>query len=280
MRRCRSRARNGSTDGRRDERLWSSAPRVAERVMDRSFEELWETAPRATQRFDRASVAALPSAARRYLEHTLAPGAPLATAALVRMHGTIKVGGSWAPFDAEQVLRWDRGFVWRARSRMKGLPVSGADRFIDEEGSMRWKILGIVPVMTASGTEISRAAAGRFHAEAMWLPGALLSGDVTWTERDGAHPHAAIRAHGEGSELDLAIDAVGAIRAVSLPRWFAAADGAPGRYETFGGTCGDDRAFGLVTLPSTYSLGWFYGEERFETEGEFFRCTLDSVEHR
>jgi hypothetical protein len=247
---------------------------------DESFEELWDSAPRASRHFDPTTIAHLPEAARRYLEHTLAPGAPLSTAVRLRMHGEIKVGGHWSDFEADQVLRWDRGYVWRARTRVKSLPVRGADAFIDGEGSMRWKMLGLVPIVSAEGPEIARAAAGRLHAEAVWLPGALLSDDVTWSALDGSHPHASIRAHGEGSELDFTIDDRGAIVSLSLPRWLVAQDGGTSHYEPFGGTCGDDRDFGGITLPTTYRLGWYFGTERFLPEGEFFRCTLDEVEHR
>ncbi len=248
--------------------------------MDRTLEQLWETAPDSTERFDPARIADLPSAARRYLEHALAPGALLAHVARVRMHGSIRVGAKWGAFEAEQVLRWDRGFVWRARARMNGLPVSGADRWVDGEGSMRWKILGIIPVMTASGPEISRAAAGRMNAEAMWLPGALLSRDVVWTEQDAGHAHAVIRAHAETTDLELTIDEGGAVRSVSFPRWHPGSAEEGGKYECFGGTCESDRVFGGVTIPSSYRFGWFYGTERFDRDGEFFRCTLDSVEYR
>lgn len=245
-----------------------------------TLEELWRTAPRATRFFEPAELAQLPASAQRYLTHTISPGTPLATAARVTMHGTIKIGPKWTPFEAEQVLRWDRGFVWRARTHVKGLPVSGADRFLDGEGAMRWKVLGIVPVMSASGPEITRSAAGRFHAEAIWLPGVLIGHDVVWTEPEAGHSRAIVHAHGEESSLDLTFDDQGGIRALTLPRWYSTDKTAPSHYETFGGTCGDERTFGGVTLPTTYELGWFFGSDRFEHEGAFFRCTLDSVEHR
>lgn len=247
---------------------------------DRSLEELWETAPRDAPRFDPVSIASLPPSVRRYLEHTIEPGAVLARSALVRMEGTIRLGGDWRDFEAEQVLRWDRGFVWRARTSMKGLPVSGADRFVDGDGSMRWKMLGLVPVMTASGPQISRAAAGRFHAEALWLPGALVSDELRWSEVDPVHPHACIRGHGEQSDLDLTIDKQGAVRALSLPRWYQGTPETPAHYEPFGGRCGVDRTFDGITIPTRYQLGWFWGTDRWEDEGEFFRCTLTSVAYR
>jgi hypothetical protein len=249
-------------------------------MTNETLEQLWQSAPAATDRFDPAMVASLPPAARRYFLHALAPGAKLSSCARLRMHGDLKLGGEWRSFEAEQVLRWDRGFVWRAKARVMGLPVVGADRFVDGEGEMRFRLLGIVPVATGEGPDVTRAAAGRFHAEAMWLPAVLLGSDVRWQERDATHPHASIRAHGETSEVDLTLDEAGAVRAVSLPRWWNPPAGKADHYEPFGGTCGDDRTFDGVTIPTTYSLGWFWGQERFASEGEFFRCTIDSIEHK
>ncbi|MFO0684735.1 MAG: DUF6544 family protein [Sandaracinus sp.] len=249
-------------------------------MTDETLETLWRSAASATETFDPARVAELPAAARRYFLHTLAPGTKLATCARLKMHGSLRLGKSWAPFEAEQVLRWDRGFVWRARARAMGLPIVGADRFLDGEGTMRFRLLGIVPVATGEGPDVTRAAAGRFHAEAIWLPAVLLGADVRWSERDAAHPHARIAAHGETSEVDLTLDETGALRAVSLPRWWTAPTGPSGHYEPFGGTCGDDRTFDGVTIPTTYSLGWFWGTDRYASEGEFFRCTIDSLEQK
>jgi hypothetical protein len=54
-------------------------------------------------RFDPAELDGLPEPARRHLTQAIAPGAPLATSARLRMRGSIKVG-RWLPFRARQVL--------------------------------------------------------------------------------------------------------------------------------------------------------------------------------
>ena len=72
-----------------------------------SLDELWELT-RANQRAVRCGQAAgLPEAARRYLEHAIAPGTPLATVVRLRMRGKIKLK-RWLPFRAEEVIYWDR----------------------------------------------------------------------------------------------------------------------------------------------------------------------------
>lgn len=253
----------------------------------KALEELWESAPRTTTRFDPKMVTELPFEAARFLLHVLAPGAPLASAVRLAMHGTIRVDGVWNTFEAEQVLRWDRGFIWRARARMKGLPVSGYDRLVDGEGEMRWKALGLFPVMSAAGAEIARSAAGRFHGEALWMPGVLLGEGVAFDVRED-HLAIDIDAHGEQSHLMLAVDGRGAPQSFHYPRW-----GDPDKqgfhYESFGGFVEAERTFEGVTVPSQLRIGWYFSEAderrqegptRFASEGEFIRVEVDDLVFR
>jgi hypothetical protein len=244
-----------------------------------SVETLWETAPTATATFDPRGIAHLPPAAQRYFTHALAPGAPLSTAARIEMTGTLRLDGAWCPFVATQVLRWDRGFIWKARATVKGLPVFGSDRLLDGEGAMRWKLLGLFPVVTAEGADIGRSAAGRLHAEAFWMPGVLLGPDVRWSSEDSSHATATLTAHGEPTSVELGLTADGSVRTIRLARW-GDLGGGPFHYETFGGEADEDRTFGGVTLPTRYRVGWHYGTDRFESEGEFFRCRFESVTYR
>jgi hypothetical protein len=242
---------------------------------DRTLEELWAHGRPAEATFSPQQIAHLPASVQRYLSWALAPGAPLATTVRLEMEGELRMNGTWHPLRAEQVLCWERGFVWAAKVWMNGLPVTGFDRLVDDEAQMRWRILGLFPVMRADGAQIARSAAGRLHAETIWMPGSLLSDDVSWTELDG-HPHASIRAHGETSEVDFDIDGSGALRGVRLPRW-GDPDETDFGYHPFGGLLSGSLTVDGVTLPKEHRVGWFVGTDRFEDDGEFFRCTLTSV---
>ena len=69
----------------------------------------------------------LPAAAKRYLEHAIAPGAKIASAVRLKMHGEIKLK-QWIPFTAEQVICWEHGLIWSATAWMNGfLPIVGSD---------------------------------------------------------------------------------------------------------------------------------------------------------
>lgn len=244
---------------------------------DPAFDELWSQAA-AGPGFEPTSVAGLPVAARRYLTHAIAPGTPRASAVRLQMHGEIKLG-KWRRFDAEEVLRWDRGFVWRARTRLGGLPVTGSDRWIDGQGAMRWKMLGLLPVMVGAGADISRSALGRAQLEVVWLPSALLAPGVSWQQGEDGRLDATHTFRGEPGRVSLTTDAQGRLRTVAGLRW-GDPDRAGHRLVPFGGYIEEERSFGGYTIPSRLRLGWFFGTDRFEPEGEFFRATVSFAEFR
>lgn len=247
--------------------------------MPASLDDLWNSAPPGGGAFDPASLAALPEPVRRYLMHAIAPGTPLASAVRLRMHGEIRLK-RWLPFSAEEVICWNRGFIWQASVRMGALTIRGSDRYVDGQGAMSWKLFGLVPFITASGVDITRSAAGRVNMECVWLPSVLCRKDVSWSAPDASHIHASFAAHGEPAALDFTIDDSGALKSISMPRW-----GNPGvnseaakfRYATFGGFFEREENFGGYSIPTRLRLGWHFGSERFEPGGEFFRATIDSV---
>jgi len=72
-------------------------------MRDRAFDELWAGNVGATTvRFDPAETAGLPEPARQYLAHAIGPGALVAAAVRLRMHGEIKLKDDWCPFEADQ----------------------------------------------------------------------------------------------------------------------------------------------------------------------------------
>jgi len=80
---------------------------------------------------------------------------------------------------------------------------------------MRWKLFGIVPVVNASGPDISRSAAGRVNIESIWLPSVLCGDRVSWTESDTSRPQARFIAHGETARIDYVVDENGRLKAAA-----------------------------------------------------------------
>lgn len=119
--------------------------------------------------FDPSMVEGLPEPARRYLTHAIAAGTPLRQSVQVSMLGQIKLR-RWRPFTAVQVITAGRGYIWAARTRLPGMPVVGYDRLSAGTAEMRWRILDLVPVVTARGPDTARSAAGRLAFEIVMVP--------------------------------------------------------------------------------------------------------------
>ncbi|WP_292796076.1 DUF6920 family protein [Nostoc sp. NMS7] len=251
-----------------------------------SLNTLWDSATSKDRVFHSDEFAHLPEAVRRYLEHAIAPGTAIASAVRLQMHGEIKLK-SWIPFKAEQVICWEHGLIWSATAWMNGLPIVGSDRIIDGVGAMQWKLLGIFPVMVASGSDITRSAVGRLQCESIWLPSAFCSDDISWTTTDSSHLHSSFVVQGERAELDFTIESAkprlrqqtGRIKTFKLPRWNNL-DGSEFHYIDFGGIMEEERTFSGYTIPTRLRVGWYFGTERFESEGEFFRATIDDAIYR
>jgi hypothetical protein len=242
------------------------------------LDDLWNATSPEARAFDPAQISGLPQEVRLYLEHAIRAGTPLAFAVRLRMHGEIKLG-SWRPFSAEEIIRWNRGMIWRATVRVHGMSIRGADSFVDGRGFMRWKLFGVVPVVNASGPDITRSAAGRINLESIWLPSVLCCKDVSWKAVDKCHLHAEFVAHNQEAAIDYIIDNAGWLKAVSMPRW-GNPEGAGFHYVRCGGFVEEEREFGGYTIPSRLRVGWHFGTERFDSEGEFFRVTVDSASFR
>jgi hypothetical protein len=215
----------------------------------------------------------VPDPVRRYLTHALGDELRPAKGAILEMRGQIKLG-RWLPFRARQLLAPRHGTVWEARV---GWVISGCDRFVGDTGGMDWRLLGLVPVMRASGPDVGRSTAERAGAESVWVPGAVLPGTAAWHAHDETHLEARFSVGTHPVTVHHLIDGDGALRATWLDRWGDADGSGTFRRLPFGMEVDDERRFGDTTIPSSGRVGWHYGTDRWP-EGEFFRFTVTRYE--
>src|SRR5579885_3682978 len=142
-----------------------------------SLDRLWNGVRQSQHTFDLEQLSGIPDSAVRHLQHCTAPHTRVASAVRLQMHGEIKLR-DWCPFSAEEVIVWTRGFIWRATVQLKGIPIRDSDRLLDGRGATSWKLLGFIPVVSASGPDITRSAVGRVNIESIRLPSVLASGQV------------------------------------------------------------------------------------------------------
>lgn len=219
----------------------------------------------------------VPAPVSRWIERAVEEPVPLHSGARIAMHGEIRVGGRWRPFSARQVLSPD-GFVWAATAGRFPMRISGFDRCSDGSGEMRWKLAGLVPVMSAEDSDTHRSAAGRLAGELMLIPGAAIGTNVTWSSSTDGDRHctAAVTAGGFTHDVTVGIGAWGTLESVTLLRW-GDPDGEAHREHVFGVELEGNQRMGAYRVPRTMRAGWFFETPRW-TDGEFFRATIDQME--
>jgi hypothetical protein len=229
------------------------------------------------ERFDADLVTGLPEPARRWLTSAIARGTPLWRAVELRMHGQIRIG-SWRRFTAREVLAPSRGFIWSANARFAGLPVTGFDRHSSGTGQMRWRLLGAVPVMSATGPDVTRSAAGRLAGEAvLWLPTAFPA--ATWSSGVDADTAVATWRTGDRDDaVRLRVGPTGLLEEIVMQRW-GDPDGKGFGLHPFGAVAEAERTFGGVTIASRVRAGWGWGTGG-QDEGEFFRAEITEAAFR
>ncbi|WP_113701544.1 DUF6544 family protein, partial [Nonomuraea lactucae] len=215
--------------------------------------------------------------ARRWVLRAIAPGAPLLRAVVLETHGTIRLG-VWRPFRATQVVRPMAGYVWTAAARLGLLTVRGFDRYRGGVGEMRWRLLGVLPVMSGGGPDVSRSAAGRLACEFVLAPAAALDPRVHWKPLDDRQAVARVPVGDEEHEVTLTIAPDGRLEAVTMRRWGDPGKGPYGPHP-FGVECGREVTFDGFTIPAELRGGWWPGDARW-AEGEFIRFAVDHARYR
>ena len=226
--------------------------------------------------FDTADVEQCDEPVRRYFQAAIAPRTPLARAARLRMRGSIKLANHWVPFRADELLAPLHGYHWPAT--VAGGLLRGSDDYVDGQATMRWKLLGLVPLIRASGPDMARSAIGRATAEGIWLPTALLPRyGVTWHAEDDEHLVAQLRVAGEHVTLHVSVDADGQVVSGHVDRWSDPDGSGAFGWCPFGVEATATRTFPCgITLPAEGTGGWFHGTERWPA-GEFMRYSIDEL---
>jgi hypothetical protein len=252
--------------------------------MKRRITDLWNelAQPVAQGRFDLKQLDGLPDSARRFLAHAISPGATLASSVQLQMAGSIRLKP-----EASGCPSRPAGFSPR-RGASSGVPSSGrgccalrgSDHYAAESGAVDFWLWGVIPLVRASGPDISRSGRGRLAAESCWLPSSLLpGGQVRWRAVDDETAEAVLDLDGEQIGVRFTVDGDGRLTGVQTQRWGDQTDDRTFALIPFGGHLKEERRFGDYTIPTQVSIGWWYGTERYACH-EFFRATVHSAEFR
>jgi hypothetical protein len=231
-------------------------------------------------RFDPVMVSDLPEPARRYFLHALRPGTQLARSVCLGMAGEMRLGSDqrWLPLRARQVLAPPDGFVWEASAGDGLLRFVGADSYANGRGRMVFRLWDLVPIVRATGPDVSRSARGRLAIESIWQPASLLpQRGVTWTSIDDQTAQATVTIDGESIPLTLSIAPDGRLRSVVMERWGNSTPDGEYALIPFGADVLAESIYDGYTVPSRLRVSWWYGTDR---AFPFFRARLVNVTYR
>ncbi|MFF7729072.1 DUF6920 family protein [Streptomyces sp. NPDC008001] len=136
-----------------------------------------------------------------------------------------------------------------------------------------------VPVVSGSGPDITRSAAGRVACEFPLVPAVAAGPAVRWEPAgDDRQAVAHIRVGPEEFAVTVRVSPSGSPESVSLLRWGDPGGRGYGEHP-FGAVFEGEARFGDFTLPRTVRAGWWIGTDRWP-EGEFIRFTVDAAAYR
>lgn len=116
---------------------------------------------------------------------------------------------------------------------------------------MEWKLLGLIPILRVEGTDVSLSSVGRFGAEAVWMPTALLPRfGVVWSADDESHLTARFSVDGVELALHLLIDDAVSVRSIHLDRWGDPENAGSFGWYPFGVEYTSHRTFDGLTIPN------------------------------
>jgi hypothetical protein len=219
--------------------------------------------PESTARFQPPLISARDEPVQRFFNHAIRDGAALTRGVRVTMTGRIKVG-AWLPFTAEQTAD-GRSFVWRARVGWGPItPLRVLDRYADGAGTTEGRLLRRLTLFHADDLNTTRSSAARAALESVvFAPHSVVpQRGVAWRAETEDIIVARFDLPPEHPEVRTRIDEHGAIRTVSALRWGNAGENTF-QYIPFGGQVHAERRFGDLLIPSSLSVGWWFGTPRY-----------------
>jgi hypothetical protein len=164
----------------------------------------------------------------------------------------LQPGAEKVSMRAQEILAAPHGLIWKASIGSGFMRFSGYDYYVGGEGAMRWFLWGVIPLVRAEGSEITRSAAGRVALEAAaWLPSALLpQNGVRWESKDDRSARATIQVGTEELTPSLILDPDGRLERIEMMRW----DPDERDYVLYVGEVLEEGEFNGYTIPTKIHL--------------------------
>jgi hypothetical protein len=130
----------------------------------------------------------LPPPVQRYMTYSGVLGKTIPRTVLLKQVGRIRQDekSAWMKLEAAEFYSTSPpGFVWKAFMPNRRIPIAlGRDAYADGRGSMLIKMLSLIPMVSAVGSEIDQGSMMRYLNEMTWFPAAFLGENVSWKAID------------------------------------------------------------------------------------------------
>jgi hypothetical protein len=216
-------------------------------------------APVATTTVTESEVAPLPAPVRRYLHRVGVVGKPHVHTAHIRMAIQIRRSASeaWLDGTVEQHNDFNQGLRYFFLRAQRGPLAFDVAHLFDEGGAtMRARVLGLFPVMSVSGDELTKSeTVTLLNDMCMLAPATLLSPKLSWTPIDDTSAAVTLSHNGHRVSAVLMFSTDGdLVNFVSRDR--AQSDGKSNAYYPWWTPMSDYRQFGDRRLASVGEAQW------------------------
>lgn len=247
-----------------------------DRIVDGEIAGLLGSAARLSGIVRKNEILRLPPPVRRWLERSGVVGRPRVAVVRLKQRGRIRTSpkASWMEADAVQYFRVDDpAFVWRVKCKMKGVPISGRDRYAAGKGQMLIKALGLVNVVDASDERIAHGALLRFLGEMVWFPSGALSPFVEWEEVGATSARATIRHARQLAWALFEFDGDGRVARISAERYLGG--GARAELTPWSVVFSEWRSLHGVEIPVRGDVSWQLAGGEFS----YYRWEILDIEY-
>jgi len=227
-----------------------------------------------------ADLAHLPPPVQRYLRVAGVVGQSRVRNYRVTMHGRIRDGreSRWMPFAAEQYNFVDPpARMFYLNASMFAVPVQGYHRYVASSASMRVKAAALVPIVKASGMEMTQSeTVTLFNDMCLMAPATLIDRAIDWEAVDALTVKARFTNAGHTIHATLVFDDAGMLtNFVSDDRYQSSIESTSMRKLRWSTPVSGTRAYGPVRVLSA-------GEARWQEPGgeyAYIQLAIDDIQY-
>ena len=163
----------------------------------------------------------------------------------------------WSKSLAEQYVTTNNpAFLWKVNMSMMPLVnVSGRDKFINGQGTMKIRIASLIPVVNApSNDRINQSSLARYLMELPLYPTAAIHSYISWEDLSDYSTKATISYKGVSASAIFYFDQEGILRKVSAQRYKDSDESA--RLMTCIGELKENETIEGITIPTKIEISW------------------------